>query len=234
MRRQAAGSGQLHAKLHASSCQDTEVAEQPCMLNMPGKKRGCALHCVCCCLLRNCLYLTCPYCTRSSKCVAATPPSMKPPAHLCATVWLSVAFCLHSLQCALPSLWHASSGWCVVQTTCSCGCTTTIQWTKSRRSRRTQITSGQQPCSQPAALQQKPAAAVKVAVTPAATAAVLLTSAHAVPRMLGRAWQQHRRWTVHGLLWLRGWAKPASSMLGCVLSDLTTSACMLSLAFPCA
>lgn len=65
---------------------------------------------------------------------------------LCPAGWLPA--CLpfladwDTLQCAPPSSLHASSGWCVVRTTCSCVCTTTTQWTRSRLLRHTQTTSG--------------------------------------------------------------------------------------------
>jgi hypothetical protein len=66
--------------------------------------------------------------------------------HMMATgvVRVCAAASLLCLQCALPSLWRASSGWCAAQTTCSCVCTTTTPWTRSRPSRRTRTTSGQQ------------------------------------------------------------------------------------------
>lgn len=59
------------------------------------------------------------------------------------TVLLTCVLCF-CVQCALPSSLHASSGWCVVQMTCSCVCTTTTPWTRSRPLRHTQTTSGEQ------------------------------------------------------------------------------------------
>lgn len=66
----------------------------------------------------------------------------------CAVVFVLLPACLpcladwDTLQSAPPSSLHASSGWCVVRTTCSCVCTTTTQWTRSRHLRHTQTTSG--------------------------------------------------------------------------------------------
>lgn len=59
-----------------------------------------------------------------------------------AHLFLSMLPAVCVLQSALPSSLRASSGWCVAQTTCSCVCTTTTPWTRSRPSRHTQTTSG--------------------------------------------------------------------------------------------